>query len=135
MSSDSVEDPYVGRVIAGRYEVVRKLNQGGMGAVYLAMQRPLDRPVALKLLLRAHADDPLAARRFEKEARAVSRLTHPHVVTLYDFGSTDAGELYIAMEYLQGNSLREMIAAAPGYVAWDRALHIVRGRRVSGHDG
>jgi serine/threonine protein kinase len=127
VSSDSAEDPYVGRVIAGRYEVVRKLNQGGMGAVYLAMQRPLDRPVALKLLLRAHADDPLAARRFEKEARAVSRLTHPHVVTLYDFGSTESGELYIAMEYLQGNSLRDLIAAPPGFVPWDRALHIVRG--------
>ncbi len=123
------KDPYIGQLIAGRYQVLRKLNQGGMGAVYLAMQHPLERPVALKLLLRAHADDPLAARRFEKEARAVSRLTHPHIVTLFDFGSTDKGQLFIAMEYLQGKSLRELLALSsggPGFLPWDRALHIVR---------
>ncbi len=119
-------DPYVGRVIAGRYQIERKLNQGGMGAVYLAIQRPLDRPVALKVLLRRHDDDKTAALRFEKEARAVSRLAHPHVVTLHDFGSTEAGELYIAMEYLQGQSLRELLDAA-GALAWDRSLHVMRG--------
>jgi serine/threonine protein kinase len=120
------QDPYVGRVIAGRYQVVQKLNQGGMGAVYLAIQRPLDRPVALKVLLRSHAEDPTAVRRFEKEARSVSRLTHPHVVTLFDFGSTESGELYIAMEYLQGTSLRDLLESV-GFVSWDRALHIMRG--------
>ncbi|MBI1947095.1 MAG: protein kinase [Deltaproteobacteria bacterium] len=119
-------DPYVGRVIAGRYQIERKLNEGGMGAVYLAIQRPLDRPVALKVLLGRHDDDRTAALRFEKEARAVSRLTHPHVVTLHDFGSTEAGELYIAMEYLQGQSLREVIDAS-GAMGWDRALHVMRG--------
>lgn len=119
-------DPYVGRVIAGRYQIERKLNQGGMGAVYLAIQRPLDRPVALKVLLRRHDDDKTAALRFEKEARAVSRLAHPHVVTLHDFGSTEAGELYIAMEYLQGQSLRELLDEA-GAMGWDRALHVMRG--------
>lgn len=119
-------DPYVGRVIAGRYQIERKLNEGGMGAVYLAIQRPLDRPVALKVLLRHTDDDRTAALRFEKEARAVSRLTHPHVVTLHDFGSTEAGELYIAMEYLHGQSLREVIEAA-GAMPWDRTLHVMRG--------
>ncbi|MCC7108935.1 MAG: protein kinase [Deltaproteobacteria bacterium] len=119
-------DPYVGRLIAGRYQIERKLNEGGMGAVYLAIQRPLDRPVALKVLLRRHTDDPTAALRFEKEARAVSRLTHPHVVTLHDFGSTEGGELYIAMEYLQGLSLREVIEHS-GALPWDRSVHILRG--------
>lgn len=121
-----VPDPYVGRLIAGRYQIERKLNEGGMGAVYLAIQRPLDRPVALKVLLRRHTDDPTAALRFEKEARAVSRLTHPHVVTLHDFGSTEGGELYIAMEYLQGQSLREVIERS-GALPWDRSVHILRG--------
>ena len=121
-----VEDAYVGRVIAGRYAVVKKLNQGGMGAVYLAIQRPLDRPVALKVLLRSHLEDPTASRRFEKEARSVSRLTHPHVVTLYDFGETETGELYIAMEYLEGMSLRDLLERS-SYITWDRALHMMRG--------
>jgi serine/threonine-protein kinase len=121
------EDSYVGRVIAGRYAIVKKLNQGGMGAVYLAIQRPLDRPVALKVLLRAHVDDPTAVKRFEKEARSVSRLTHPHVVVLYDFGETETGELYIAMEYLQGPSLRDVLQQQPHFLPWDRALHIMRG--------
>jgi serine/threonine protein kinase len=120
------EDSYVGRMIAGRYAVVKKLNQGGMGAVYLAIQRPLDRFVAVKVLLKSHAGDPTAARRFEKEARSVSRLTHPHVVTLYDFGETEANELYIAMEYLHGTSLRELLDAS-GFISWDRSLHIMRG--------
>ncbi|MCC7070017.1 MAG: serine/threonine protein kinase [Deltaproteobacteria bacterium] len=126
LAKPDARDPYVGRVIAGRYQIERKLNQGGMGAVYLAIQRPLDRPVALKVLLRRHDDDKTAALRFEKEARAVSRLAHPHVVTLHDFGNTEAGELYIAMEYLEGQSLRELLDSA-GAMAWDRSLHVMRG--------
>jgi serine/threonine protein kinase len=119
-------DGLIGRIVAGRYEVLRKINEGGVGAVYLAMQRPLDRPVALKVLLKKHADDPTAIRRFEKEAAAVARLTHAHVVTLYDFGHTDDGDLYIAMELLRGSSVRELLDAA-GYLPWERALHIIIG--------
>jgi serine/threonine protein kinase len=126
VTSSDHTDSLVGRVVAGRYEVLRKLNQGGVGAVYLAMQRPLDRPVALKVLLKKHADDPTAIRRFEKEAAAVARLAHAHIVTLYDFGSTDAGDLYIAMELLRGQSVRELLDAA-GYIPWERALHIMIG--------
>ncbi len=124
----SVSGPHslVGRLIAGRYEVVKKLNQGGVGVVYLAMQRPLDRPVALKVLLKKHADDETALRRFEKEAAAVARLAHAHIVMLYDFGHTENGDLYIAMEYLQGQSLRDLLDAA-GFVPWERSLHIIQG--------
>ncbi|MDP2339559.1 MAG: serine/threonine-protein kinase [Deltaproteobacteria bacterium] len=126
MSSTTDPDPLVGRLVAGRYEVLKKLNQGGVGAVYLAMQRPLDRPVALKVLLKKHADDETAIKRFEKEAAAVARLAHAHIVTLYDFGSTDTGDLYIAMEFLRGQSLRDLLDAA-GFVPWERSLHIVQG--------
>ncbi len=119
-------DPLIGRVVAGRYEVVSKLNEGGVGAVYLAMQRPLDRPVALKVLLKKFADDTTAIRRFEKEAAAVARLAHAHIITLYDFGTTDDGDLYIAMELLRGQSLRELLDAA-GFIPWERSLHIVQG--------
>ena len=126
MASVDPTDQLIGRLVAGRYEVVRKLNEGGVGAVYLAMQRPLDRPVALKVLLKKHADDPTAIRRFEKEAAAIARLTHAHIITLYDFGATDDGDLYLAMELLRGQSLRELLDAA-GYIPWERALHIIRG--------
>ena len=126
VSSTTDPDPLVGRLIAGRYEVLKKLNQGGVGAVYLAMQRPLDRPVALKVLLKKHADDETAIKRFEKEAAAVARLAHAHIVTLYDFGATDTGDLYIAMEFLRGQSLRDLLDAA-GFVPWERSLHIVQG--------
>ena len=126
MATANEPDPLIGRLVAGRYEVLKKLNQGGVGAVYLAMQRPLDRPVALKVLLKKHADDETAIRRFEKEAAAVARLAHAHIVTLYDFGSTDGGDLYIAMEFLRGQSLRDLLDAA-GFIPWERALHIVQG--------
>ncbi len=119
-------DPFVGRTLAGRYEVLKKLNEGGVGAVYLAIQQPLDRPVALKLLLRRHADDPTAIKRFEKEALSIARLTHPHIVTVHDFGTTGDGDLFLAMEFLRGQSLRDLLDAA-GWLPWERALHVVRG--------
>ncbi|HEY1097717.1 MAG TPA: serine/threonine-protein kinase [Myxococcota bacterium] len=126
MTTTDAADELIGRVVADRYEVVRKLNEGGVGAVYLAIQRPLDRPVALKVLLKKHADDVTAIRRFEKEAAAVARLAHAHIVTLYDFGSTDDGDLFLAMELLRGQSLRELLDAA-GYIPWERSLHIIQG--------
>ncbi len=116
----------VGRLVAGRYEVVKKLNQGGVGAVYLAIQQPLDRPVALKVLLQKYADDPTAIRRFEKEAAAIARLAHAHIVTVYDFGATSKGDLYLAMEHLQGLSVRELLQQV-GCLPWERSLHIVIG--------
>ncbi len=116
----------VGRLVAGRYEVVKKLNQGGVGAVYLAIQQPLDRPVALKVLLQKYADDPTAIRRFEKEAAAIARLAHAHIVTVYDFGATSKGDMYLAMEHLQGLSVRELLQQV-GCLPWERSLHIIIG--------
>ena len=126
VSTSESPDQLIGRIVADRYEVVRKLNEGGVGAVYLAIQRPLDRPVALKVLLKKFADDTTAIRRFEKEAAAVARLAHANIVTLYDFGTTDDGDLYIAMELLRGQSLRELLDAA-GFISWERSLHIIQG--------
>jgi serine/threonine-protein kinase len=120
------QDPFVGRTLAGRYDVLKKLNQGGVGAVYLAMQRPLDRPVALKLLLRQHADDPTARKRFEKEASSIARLAHAHIITVYDFGTTEDGDRYLAMEFLRGQSLRDLLDSAR-WLPWERALHIIVG--------
>lgn len=126
MTSSTSSDPLVGRLVADRYAVVKKLNHGGVGAVYLAIQQPLDRPVALKVLLQKYADDVTAIRRFEKEAAAIARLAHAHIVTVYDFGTTADGDMYLAMELLRGHSVRELLEQV-GFLPWERALHIVIG--------
>jgi serine/threonine protein kinase len=126
VTSSNASDPLVGRLVADRYEVVKKLNQGGVGAVYLAIQQPLDRPVALKVLLQKYADDVTAIRRFEKEAAAIARLAHAHIVTVYDFGTTAEGDMYLAMELLRGHSVRELLDQV-SFLPWERALHIVIG--------
>ncbi|MFO0875847.1 MAG: bifunctional serine/threonine-protein kinase/formylglycine-generating enzyme family protein [Gemmataceae bacterium] len=89
-------------------EVLSLLGSGGMGAVYLARQTRLDRPVALKILPPELADDPLFAERFLREAQALARLNHPFIVRVYDTGQ--AGPyLFILMEYVEGASLRDLI--------------------------
>ena len=102
-------DPFVGRVIDERFEVRAKLGEGGMGAVYMAHQRSVDRPVVLKVLRRELQDHPSVVRRFLLEAKAASRLTNAHTITIFDFGKTRDGVLYIAMEYLEGRSLSEKL--------------------------
>jgi serine/threonine protein kinase len=119
-------DPLVGTMLAGRYRVLRPLQQGGMGAIYAASQEPLGREVALKVLKDAYAGDATAIGRFEKEARAVSRLGHPHIVTIFDFGHTDDGQLFLAMELLRGRSLRQVLDAERR-IGWRRSVRIVRG--------
>lgn len=126
MTHPPAPDPLLGHTVAGRYHVVRKLSQGGMGAIYLATQQPLGREVALKVLLNTVAHDETAVQRFEQEARAVSRLRHPHIITLYDFGRTEDGRLFIAMEFLDGESLRDAVQKA-GRLPYRRALHVVKG--------
>src|SRR3954464_511615 len=88
----------VGKLIAGRYRVVRRLGAGGMGTVYVAVQEPLGREVALKVVRRDLAGDEKAVERFRREAMTLSQAHHPHIVTLYDFGELDDGALYFAME-------------------------------------
>lgn len=85
--------PVEGKAFAGRYLVKRLLGRGGMGMVYLAVQAPLDRPVALKVLRPPSEPqmDPQFYSRFLREAEAAARLQHPHTITTYDFGSTDEG--------------------------------------------
>ncbi|MCC7108141.1 MAG: serine/threonine protein kinase [Deltaproteobacteria bacterium] len=102
----TVSDGHLGRTIAGRYRVEAVLGHGGMGDVFVARQTPLMRKVALKLIRAEYAKDPRLAARFEREARALAHLSDPHVVTLLDFGVTDEGELFMAMELLEGETLR-----------------------------
>jgi tetratricopeptide (TPR) repeat protein len=100
-------------VSVGRYRIVRRIGAGGMGRIYLAHDPGLDRPVALKLLPRFLGADPAANRRFVEEARAASRLDHPHIGTVYEIGETADGRLFIAMAYYEGGTLRDRLAGGP----------------------
>ncbi len=117
-------DPYVGKLVAGKYQVERLLGEGGMGKVYKATQQPLDKPVVLKVLRQQlHGDASLVAR-FQREARAASRLSHPNSIQVTDFGQMEDGALYIAMEYLEGKDLGALLAET-GPLPEDRIVHIM----------
>ena len=98
-------DPLVGRIFGGRFSIKERLGEGGMGAVYRAEQLSVGREVALKVLHPSFAQRTDAAQRFAREARLLSRLHHPAVVTLFDFGQAETGELFLAMELLKGETL------------------------------
>ncbi len=96
----------------GPHEIVSPLGAGGMGEVYLAKDTRLGREVAIKILPEDVAADPERLSRFEREAKAVSALNHPHIVTLYEVGTSDAGP-YLVLEKIEGRSLRELLDAGP----------------------
>ena len=89
-------------------EILELLGRGGMGAVYKARQKQLDRFVALKILPPGVSHDPSFAQRFEREAKALAKLQHPHIVTLYEFGEA-AGQFYFLMEFVDGVNLRQLL--------------------------
>jgi serine/threonine protein kinase len=101
----------IGREIAGRYRMLTKLGEGGMGAVFRAEQISLKRTVAVKLLRSEVLGNQLLLRRFSAEAEAVAKLNHPNTVNIYDFGQDSDGTLFIAMEFIEGRSLRSVIQA------------------------
>lgn len=92
-----------------QFEFIEQIGLGGMGAVYKARQPKLNRFVAIKILPRVENDDFGFAERFEREAQSMARLSHPHIVPVYDFGETDDGQLYIVMEYVEGADLHQLI--------------------------
>jgi serine/threonine protein kinase len=96
----------------GPYSVLAPLGAGGMGEVYRARDTRLDRIVAVKVLPAVLRDDPEFQKRFEREARAVSSLNHPHICALYDIGSV-GGIDYLVMEYLEGETLTQRMASGP----------------------
>jgi serine/threonine-protein kinase len=104
-------------------EILELLGRGGMGAVYKARQKSLDRLVALKLLRPGLDADPSFAERFTHEARALAKLNHPGIVTLYEFGRTPGGLFFILMEFVDGLNLRQLLAA--GRLSPREALAIV----------
>jgi serine/threonine protein kinase len=108
-------DPLVGRVLDGRFRIVRRVATGGMGRVYIAEQRGLERTVALKVLgvEGGRRVDASFRDRFFREAKLCSKLTHPNTVRIYDYGQTEDGVFYIAMEFLDGQTLSAILKSGP----------------------
>jgi serine/threonine protein kinase len=94
--------------LADRYDLLEKLGQGGMGAVWLARDTKLDRKVAVKVLPPESVDDPAAIARFQREAKALAHVTHPGIVQAFDTGSDD-GQQFLVMEYVEGQSLAGLL--------------------------
>jgi serine/threonine-protein kinase len=115
-------DPLVGRVIQERYLVEELIGTGGMGSVYRGRHQVINRKVALKFLASKHARDENSRQRFLREARAVNRVQHEHIIDVSDFGETDDGLVYIVMEFLSGRTLAEDIAQ--GRMPLARCCHI-----------
>lgn len=114
----------VGSVVAERYHVIKKLGEGGMGAVYLAEHVKMGRKSALKVMHPGMNADPDAVARFNREASNASRLSHPNICGIYDFGETPEGLIYLAMEFIEGKALADLIEA-DGALAPARAASIV----------
>jgi len=113
-----------GTRIDGRYEIVGFVAAGGMGNIYRAKQLPLGRLVALKVMRSDLSRDSDAIARFQLEAQTVSRLVHPHTITLFDYGIDEHGQMYLAMEWLEGESLSE-------YLQRERSLSPKRTARIA----
>jgi serine/threonine protein kinase len=118
-------DDLVGSIIGERYHVIRKLGQGGMGQVYLAEHVKMRRMSAVKVMHPAMVHDADAISRFNREAANASRINHPNVAGIYDFGETPEGLIYLAMELIEGESLTDLVKRH-GQLPVHRAAEITR---------
>jgi eukaryotic-like serine/threonine-protein kinase len=114
----------IGTTISDRYKIERLLGEGGMGAVYQAEHTLMRKRMAIKVLHPEMTRLPEVVARFEREAMAAAHIDHPHVVTATDFGKLEDGSFFLALEFVEGSSLREVIAQ--GRLELGRALHIAR---------
>lgn len=116
-------DRLVGQLVSGRYRVVKPLGEGGMGQVYLALHEAIEKQIALKVLRPEYSAKEDIVTRFQQEAISASRIKHPNVLEVFDFGRLDNGCAYLAMEYLSGNDLADELARY-GHLGTRRALRI-----------
>jgi eukaryotic-like serine/threonine-protein kinase len=119
-----VKDPLVGTTLAGNYEILEFLGQGGMGVVYKARHALMDRVVAIKMLQAALITDSMSVKRFQQESKAASRINHPNVISVFDFGISPTGQPYIVMDFLAGTSLATIIKT-DGQVGVERTIKIL----------
>lgn len=109
VSGDSDRSPMIGRIIDRKYRLETRIGFGGMGEVYRASRLLIGDEVAIKILHAEHVSDPQASERFRREAQAAARLKHPNAVSIYDFGVTSDGLVYLVMELVEGQNLRNII--------------------------
>jgi serine/threonine protein kinase len=116
-------DPLIGTVLADRYDIEAMVGLGGMSVVYRAKHKLMDRVVAIKMLHSAYKHDQAFVERFRVEAQAASALHHQNIIGVHDFGLTPEGEAFFVMDYLDGESLGDLIERKGG-VPWERTLLI-----------
>ena len=121
-ASSGSDDPHVGQQFSG-FLVQELIGMGAMGRVYKGEQLSLGKTVAIKILHQHLLGDPSLEKRFQREARAAAKLQHPNCISVIDFGKSDDGALYIAMEYLEGANLGQILQEGP--MPWPRAVHIL----------
>lgn len=119
------EDPLIGQVLAGKYRIDEKIAEGGMGCVYRATHVLMEKTVAIKVLHPALAADDKIVTRFTREAKAASRISHPHAIVVTDFGESEKGIVYLVMEYLRGQTLKNIIRTE-GPMPLERVVKIVQ---------
>ena len=120
-----LEDPLIGQTLADKYKIEKLIKMGGMGAVYRGKHVLMDKTVAIKVLRPALAGDDAVVARFSREAKAASKISHPHAVNVTDFGEAENGIVFLVMEYLDGRTLKDVIAT-DGPLALGRIVGIVR---------
>lgn len=120
-------DPLLGHRIAGKYELIARVGEGGMSIVYRARRLHIGDEVAVKILLKSLAKDEGALQRFRREARAAAMVHHPNVITIYDFGESGDGDApaFIVMEFVRGSTLRDLLKTETQFTV-DRALRLMR---------
>jgi eukaryotic-like serine/threonine-protein kinase len=120
-SSDSL----LGQVLADKYRIDERLNEGGMGTVYRGTHVLMDKTVAIKVLRASLAADEKIVARFSREARAASRISHPHALSVTDFGEAENGVVFLVMEFLNGQTLKNVIRQE-GPMRLERVVEIIR---------
>src|SRR5215210_2846520 len=122
---EKVGDPLVGQTLADKYRIEEIIAEGGMGAVYRGTHILMDKTVAIKVLHPALAADDKIVARFSREARAASRISHPHALNVTDFGESQNGVVFLVMEYLHGRTLKQVIHEE-GPMPLPRIVEIIR---------
>ena len=122
---ETTGDPLVGETLAGKYRVEERLSVGGMGTVYRGTHILMDKKVAIKVLRPSLAADEKIVARFSREARAASRISHPHALSVTDFGEAEGGVVFLVMEFLNGRTLKEVIRQ-DGPLPLSRVVEIMR---------
>ena len=122
---EKTDDSLLGQTLAAKYRIEERLSEGGMGTVYRGTHVLMDKTVAIKVLRPSLAADEKLVARFSREARAASRISHPHALSVTDFGEAENGVVFLVMEYLNGYTLKEIIRQE-GPMPLPRAVELLR---------